>query len=146
MMHETGYEFFHITVVELLRLLLLYVLLPLAIGFCLWMLCLKRLLEAKFKSIRKRIETFSLKRQFEEIFRKGTEKNLEMQYINNALSSANQGNDPETRMLALQQLSQSSHEIARDGLIKILSKETDSALINIIITCLSKIVKNIESE
>ncbi|WP_306536004.1 hypothetical protein [Geobacter sp.] len=145
-MNKLVYELFHITLVEFIRLTIIYVLVPIAICIGLWLLFLKKLLDDKLKAIRKKIVSVIIKKEFETIFNAEAEDKLDMQYITNALKSSEKANDLQTRITALQQLAHFSHEIARDGLIKILSKEKDVAIKHMIIKTLNKIVINLNNK
>lgn len=135
-----SHELCHVSVVEVLRIAISHIILPLSFLFILCLISRLKWCKDKMEIITSRIDVLIITIGFEDIFRRESRKKLNEHYIKNALMTARSHKYGE-KLNAIKQLSQYVEDSALSGLIRLLAIEKDVAFQYLIINALSNIVK-----
>jgi hypothetical protein len=129
---------FHILLIDIIKYIFKYILIPFFALFVLYVFKIHRKILYNFIRLRNWIDGRKLQSQFDEIFENEEENNLRSQYIKNALVTARSNNKLE-RVAAIKQLSQFNEPIVSNELLQLLCNEEDVAMKRILISALNKV-------
>lgn len=132
--------FIHLTMVEILKLLLIYVIIPLIVLLAFYLLFAYTRLLSCLNGLKASIVGYYINIRFESILQGTNKKLLRNNYLSNAINNA-YSSDKSVKRTAIEQLCQFSEDSALDALIKLLSSEREEVFKYLIIDALHMIMR-----